>query len=425
MRYLPCLGLAGLCLAAAAQAAGPERPPQPLTLDKALQWAVEYNPTLRGARIELRRREGVREHAGVAVPSNPELELEAADRDAPGGGSTDIGIRLTQAFWIAGQGGLRERAAEARLEGARAQLDFLDAAVRARVRGAFLQVLVAERAVATAEQVVAVNRDLDDYARRRLAAGEANRLEANTVRIGMGRARALLAGAENRRARARLRLAELLAVDPAEPLVPAGRLTPAALDLPDRQRLLRAAVRRRGDLAAAGGEVEAAREALKLAERRIVPNLRVFGFYKEEERAEVTGGGVSFELPLLHRFGGERRQAAAALDAARLDRDTLTRTVRAQVLTALADYRAARERVAALSEAVVAAARENVELTRRAFEAGELGAPALAAAQDTLIDTRRDYLDALDALVRAGADLERATGGLVVMDNAAADGATQ
>ena len=45
--------------------------------------------------------------------------------------------------------------------------------------------------------------------------------------------------------------------------------------------------------------------------------------------------------------------------------------------------------------------------------------PALTAAQDTLINTRRDYIDALDALVASGTDLERATGGLLVMDNAA------
>ena len=71
-----------------------------------------------------------------------------------------------------------------------------------------------------------------------------------------------------------------------------------------------------------------------------------------------------------------------------------------------------------MSEEVVAAARENFTLTQRAFQAGELGAPALTAAQDTLINTRRDYLDALRELVATGTELERATGGLVALDNA-------
>ncbi|MDT0618399.1 MAG: TolC family protein [Salinisphaeraceae bacterium] len=413
--------MAGLCLPAGGHAAEREQLPQPLTLNQALSWAGQYNPTLRGARIELRRSEGVLEHADVAVPSNPQLQLGTAEREGPSGAtSTDIDIRLSQTFWIAGQGGLREDAAKSRLSGAQSRLDFLGSATFARVRAAFLQALVAERAVATAEDVLQVNRDLENYAKRRLEAGKATRLEANTARIGLGRSQALLAQAENRQAQARLQLAELLAVDPAKSISLQGRLNPAPLELPSQAQLLQRAIARRGDLAAAAREVSASQEELKLAHRQIVPNLTVFGFYGEEETNEITGGGVSFELPLLHRFGGERKQAQAELDAARLERDVLQLTVRSQVLSAVADYEAARQRVAALSDEVVDAARQNFELTQRAFEAGELGAPALTAAQDTLINTRRDYLDALEALVNAGTDLERATGGLVVMSNTSA-----
>ncbi len=412
--------VAGLCLVANANAVEPAQLPQPLTLGQALNWAEKYNPTLLGARIELRRREGVLEHADVAVPSNPEIELGAAQRSSDNGSSsTDIDIRLSQEFWIAGQGGLRERAAESRLAGGRAQLDFLSSATRARVRAVFLQALVAERAVATAKDVLQVNSDLDNYAKKRLEAGKANRLEANTARIGVGRAQALMAQAKNRQAQARLALAELLAVGPERPISLQGKLSPAPLKLPSQTVLLRRAIQRRGDLAAAAEEVNASREELKLARRLIVPNLKVFGFYKQEEsNIDITGGGVAFELPVLHRFGGERKQASAALDAALLERDTLQLVVRSQVLSALANYEAARARVAALGDEVVAAARQNSELTQIAYEAGELGAPALTAAQDTLINTRRDYLDALDALVASATDLERTTGGLIVMDNA-------
>lgn len=420
-------GVAGLCLVCVGNAAEPEQLPQPLTLDRALDWAEQYNPTLLGARIELRRRQGVAEHADVAVPSNPELELGAAQREAPGGAtSTDIDIRLSQEFWIAGQGGLRERAAESRLAGGDLQLDFLRSATRARVRAAFLQALVAERAVTTAQEVLRVSRDLGDYAKRRLEAGKANRLEANTARIGVGRAQALLAQAKNRQTQARLTLALLLAVDPGRSISLQGRLAPAPLKLPSQSDLLRRAIARRGDLAAAAQEVSASREELKLARRQIVPNLKVFGSYGREEGSDITGGGVAFELPLLHRFGGERKQASAGLDAALLERDLLQLTVRRQVLSALANYESSRVRVEALSDEVVAAARQNFDLTEKAFEAGELGAPSLTTAQDTLINTRNDYLNALDALVASATDLERATGGLIVMDNAAgASGATK
>ncbi|NNC24176.1 TolC family protein [Salinisphaera sp. USBA-960] len=429
MRFFLLLGIvAGLAWAVSVNAADrAQRPPKPLTLEQALAWGQDNNPTLRGARIELRRQQGALEHADRSVPSNPELQFKAGDRDRPDGTSTtDIGIRLSQELWIAGQGGLREDAAQASVSGAQAKLDFLQQSIAARIRAAFLKVLVAKRAVATAEQVLAVNRDLSEYAQRRLDAGQGTRLQTNTARIGAGRARALLAKAENRHTRARLRLAELLALDPSQPLPLTGELTPSQLAIPSEKKLLRRAVQRRGDLAAAGQAVTAAQGKLKLARRRIIPNLRVFGFYKEENKNEIAGGGVAVELPLLHQYEGERQQANARLDAARLERRTLQVTVRQQVLEALSDYRNARKRVAALGDDVVAAARENFELTQRAIEAGELGAPALTTAQDTLINTRREYLEALEALVTAGSDLERATGGLLVMDNPAKpNGATQ
>lgn len=415
------IGVTGLCLASVGNAAETKQLPQPLTLDQALEWAEQYNPTLLGARIELRRREGVLEHADVAVPSNPELELGAAQREARDGStSTDIDIRLSQEFWIAGQGGLRERAAQSRLAGGRAQLDFLGSATRARVRAVFLQALVAERAVATAQEIVRVNEKLGNYAKRRLEAGKANRLEANTARIGVGRAQALLAQARNRQTQARLALSELLAVDPQRSITLQGRLSPAPLKLPSQTELLRRAITRRGDLAAAAEEVSASQEDLKLARRQIVPNLKVFGSYGREEGSDITGGGVALELPLLHRFGGERKQAAAELDAALLQRDTLQLVVRSQVLSALAAYESSSAQVTALNDEVVTAASQNFELTQKAYEAGELGSPALTAAQDTLINTRNDYLNALDALVASATDLERATGGLVVMQNNAA-----
>lgn len=425
------MAIAGPCLLTPAYAAQPQQLSQPLTLDQALSWAEQYNLTLRSARIELQRREGVAQHADVAVPSNPQLQLGAGRREPDSNNSvrsssTDISIRLSQEFWVAGQGGLRERAAQARLTGGQAQLDFLASATRARVRAAFLQALVAERALITAREVLQVNGTLDSYAKKSLEAGKANRLEANTARIGLGRAQALLAQAKNRKTQARLALAELLAVDPSRRIQLKGKLAPATLTLPSQAELLRRAIQRRGDLAAAAEDINAAQQELKLAKRQIVPNLTVFGSYEEEEQSTITGGGVAFELPLLHRFGGERKQATAALDAARLARDSLQLAVRSQVLSGLANYAAASARVDALGDDVVAAARQNAELTQIAYQAGELGAPALTTAQDTLINTRSDYLDALDALVNSATNLERATGGLIVMDNSATpNGASQ
>ena len=68
--------------------------------------------------------------------------------------------------------------------------------------------------------------------------------------------------------------------------------------------------------------------------------------------------------------------------------------------------------------AVLRAAEQNVELTYEAFRAGQVGVAAIASSQETLLQARRDFLDAQRALVRAAGDLERASGGLLVLRGA-------
>lgn len=417
------LGL-GLC-GFVATASAVTQIPQPLTLNAALDWAGEYNPALRAAKIRVEQLTGKAIHADVAVPSNPRIEVGAGQRSTVGGSGTDLNIQLSQEFWVAGQGGLRESAANSELAAARDQYRYLVSATTARVRAAFLSVLVADKAVTTARRVVKANQALYDYAKRRMDAGAGTQLELNAAQLGVSRATAVLAQAKNRRQRARLALDDLLGINPRRGLSVVGELSIDPLQLPNRADLLERAVRQRSDLVAAAGRVAAARERLKLADRQIIPNLTVFGFYREENGgngqgprrrgATIAGGGVSFELPVLHRYEGERKEAAAALDRAQLERENLQRDVRLEVLRALSDYRSARTQVEALNSAVFDAAQQSVELTKRAFQAGEVGAPAITTAQNNLISVRTEYISALDGLINATTDLERATGGLIAI----------
>lgn len=409
--------IAALTLSAGARAEDPSRAalPDPLTLDIAVREALDYNYEVRQAAVRVRQRSGEAAHAGRPVPDNPVLQIEAGRREAPDDTSTDIGISVSQALWTGGKRGSGRAAADARIKAAREELDYLRTSVAARTRRAYLQVLLAHEAARTAQRLVELTREVASFARRRLEAGEATEMEVNVATIGVGRARSELAQAQRDRARARLTLAELLALDPRHELRVTGRLKPVALELPERDALLQRSLERRRDLAAAARTMVAAREELKLADRQAIPNLTVTGFYNREESADIAGIGLSLPLPLLHRYSGEQQAADARLARARLKRDALQQQVRREVLEAVADYRAAREQVEVLGGNTLGAAEKNLHLTRIAFQAGKVGAPAITSAQDNLLDVRRTYLNALDELITAGTALERATGGLIRM----------
>jgi len=419
----PIMALMMLCSSSSiaqttgAEFIGPIQPDTALTLDRAVYLALERNFEIRLARSRVTEAGGRLQHNRRLVPSNPELEFSIGDRDpqGPGASTTDLGIRLAQEIWIGGQGGLQRRAARSRLEGARAAVGFLETTIAARARSSFLDLLVAQSAVDTAVRAVAVTTDIMETAQARLDSGEATRMEVNTAGIGLGRARSELAAAHAQRNLARTRLAELMAVELPDPTELEGEFETQAISLPPRTRFLNKVAQQRQDLAAAAAEVAAAQQELKLSRRQLIPNLTVFGFYEQEEDAEIIGAGLSLPLPVLHRYSGERTEAGARLEQAGIERDALLLQIRLEVDQAVADYRAARKRIEAVTEAVLRSAEQNVELTYAAFRAGQVGVAAIASSQETLLQARRDFLDAQRAMVRAAGDLERATGGLLVL----------
>ena len=144
-----------------------------LSLQQALEKALRRNSALQSARAGVGRFEGRLTHASRWLPANPELSLQVAERDQDGQSSTDKGIRLSQEIWIGGQRGLGKAAASARLTAAEQRLAFLETSVRARVRLAYLEALLARESVETAERAETLTGKLYQFASQRFQAGAA------------------------------------------------------------------------------------------------------------------------------------------------------------------------------------------------------------------------------------------------------------
>ncbi len=404
--------------AAAARGAVEETTAKPLTLEQAIAGALARNFTLQLAQSRLVERRGEAVHAGRLVPSEPQLELSTGRRDGAGRTSTDLGIHISQEFWLGGQGDLARRAARATANSAESQLEFLRTVIIARTRQAFLELLVAGEETQTAQRALALAGRVERYARSRLESGQGNRPALNAARIELARAKTVLVQAHGSRENARLALTKLLAMAPETPVRAVGRLSAEAQQMPAVDTLAQRALERRRDLAAAAEDVIAARESLRLSRRALVPNLSVFASYAREGEEDIASVGVSLPLPLTQRYGGTIQAAGARLRQARIEQDDLALGVRREVYAALADYRSARDQIEALSREALAGAEENVRLTQTAFQSGKVGAPAVTLAQVTLLAVRADYLAGLRNFVRAVTQLERATGGLVILSGA-------
>jgi len=167
-------------------------------------------------------------------------------------------------------------------------------------------------------------------------------------------------------------------------------------------------------LAAARREVEAARAGVAVAESQRFddPSINLFRErdFLNGERRDVTGVGISFQIPLWNQNRGPVAKARAEVLQAQAQlglrqRDTLTCLRQSYTELARLIEQAQRTRTNLLEPA-----RQVFELTRRGFTSGELNLLALVDANNTHFDAQARYLELLKEAQAAAAELRLAAG---------------
>ena len=172
------------------------------------------------------------------------------------------------------------------------------------------------------------------------------------------------------------------------------------------------ALAQRADLQAARAELEAARARQRLATREALPSPRLGVTYSREEEAQIVQGTLGLELPLVQRNQAARGVAAARLAQAEQALQTLERAVRMEVRLATERYQTASAAADAYGGGVLAALEENLALVNEAYRAGKVDFFELLVIRREALDARRDYIEALEELNAAGAQLKRAVGSI-------------
>jgi cobalt-zinc-cadmium efflux system outer membrane protein len=168
----------------------------------------------------------------------------------------------------------------------------------------------------------------------------------------------------------------------------------------------------RPDIAAIEAELAQAEAELRLGKRSVWPDVEVGVRYQREADETAVLGTLSVALPLFARGQEARvtgearlRRIQGALEAARRAREV-------RVEAALTQSRKRQEAMELLEREALPLLNDNESLSRRSYEAGEMGlAEFLLVRRDTL-EARAAYLDSLLQAALARVQLAVETGAL-------------
>jgi cobalt-zinc-cadmium efflux system outer membrane protein len=395
------VAIGALC-SVAGPAASQSQSRNSLSLEQSRALARAASPDLRAAQAAVETARGRELQAGAI--ENPALSY-STERTAGGGQSNSQHIAgLEQRLEIGGQRGARRsaatarrRAAEARLAGARALVDF-------EVTRAYAQVIAADRRARFARQASAAFTEAGRVSAKRLAAGDISGYADRRLRLEAARYAALQAEAALASRSARTALSLLIsptADSIREVAFVLSDSISAAIPQLNVAALSAIALRNRADYLTTSLEAEALAAESRLASRERIPSPVFSAGYKTEKSAGISESlngfavGLSFPIPLFDRRAGAIQATEAENRRAVAETEIVRRRIVREVAEAYDALRAVDE--------------------QRALLAPQLGAPAAAAlrsAQVAYSEGEIPLLEWLDA-VRAYHEAESAYSNLL------------
>jgi cobalt-zinc-cadmium efflux system outer membrane protein len=395
---------------ATAQAEPAPGPASVITLDEARARALERNPALAAAGSAARSAGGTWRQAR-AWP-NPELGIEAEEfgGDRAGWDEASVTWSLTQRLELFGTRGARARAGRFGYEASAAELERARLDLGAEVERRFAAVLAAQDRLAALEESDRIAAEALAAVRSLVEAGEvspveADRAEAERARVGIAHRAATVEITSTRRA-----LAQLWGEAAPDFAQAAGTLDflPVASSWDSLGTLgLASPELRQWDAELARAEAERSRVGRgRWPEVALGAGMRRFP--GTGDRTYVASLGLA--LPLLDRRGGAVEAADAEVARIGAQRREAEVRLAGDLAGAVDALENAARAAATMRESVLPRARAVHEALGEGYRRGKFGLLDLLDAQRTWIETRLQYVDLLEDLWAARADLGRLSG---------------
>lgn len=377
----------------------------PLSLARAIEFALEGNPEVAAAMRQLEATEG-QVLQGSARP-NPELaySLEKTRTQS---------WQLNLPVELGGKRAARTKAAEKSREQAQAQLIELKATVRANVAAAYFDVLTARERLALATDSTALAKSSTDTVAKRVAAGKVSPVEETKARVAEAGIRVELAQAASEQRNALSRLFALMGRTdvPYTVLEGTAETLPPVPNLADLQALISSSPA----VVLARIEVDRRKALTDLEQSKRVPDVKVsVGMQRSNEtQRNVLLFGVSVPLPVFDRNQGNLLEALKLEDKARDELQGATVRLHSEVAQARERLTTITAEVQSLQQDVLPGAKSAYDAAAIGFENGKFNFLEVLDAQRTYFTAKSQYLKALGEAHRAAADIDRLLGASMV-----------
>jgi outer membrane protein, heavy metal efflux system len=394
---------------------------QQLTLQRAVEISLQSNGELRAFREEKGIRDAGKIRAGL-LP-NPTLDLEGGTGALTGSSDeSSLALGISQEFFLAGKRDKRLAIAERELEMYRWQLADRERVQREEVKTAFYDAILAEQRLSLTDRSIALNRQLLEVTRERLAAGDIPELEMNLVKVELTRSEGARIEVERALLQSRARLSTFMGLPAGESPAIAGALDndlSMTKGLVDLKRLAHGS---RPDLKALEAEKSRGDAEIALAQAETIPNLTAGLAFRRDTTAMEIGGvegkdtaytiglKLSMPIPVFDRNQAGVQEALARRSSIESRLLAAARNAGREVETAYASFLNAEKVLSLYTSNIMPQLEENLQLTREAYRLGEVGILSVIQEQKKFFEVSDGYLTARHARRTALVRLEAAVG---------------
>ena len=378
-----------------------------ISLEIAVQTALRENPEINAIREKIKVARARIE--GIAILDNPELETEFT-----GGTGFGQNFELTQTVQLGGQRRHLKRIAGTHLEKTNAELAEASRILTKLVKMAYYELALVEEKFKLAKEVIQHTEEMRDMAQFQYEAGDISITQANLANIQLQSALREAAMLESKIRLAQLELnglmgtpleVEYIAIDDLPDIISADIHQKLTLD-----SLKTHALAHRADLKSLQLNAQLTDSELQLAKAANIPDLNVGAIAQHSTDQNLFGVKLTIPLPLFDRNRDVINAAKAQqqVDTAQIS-DAERHAIR-EVISSFLSLNMARKMIDFYKGDSLKLLNENLNLTRTAYELGEVELLEVILMQNEFIKACFAYLEALATYHKALAALEAAIG---------------